>query len=65
MLPAPLGKTSPSGPFGHARRHSRSVLATIGDIGMTFDTYGHLFPSLEDYHAKFAAAELAIVGAGR
>ena len=31
-------------------------------IRMTFDVYGHLFPSLEDDHAKFAAGELAIVG---
>ena len=31
-------------------------------IQMTFDRYGHLFPSLEDDHAKFAAGELAIVG---
>jgi integrase len=29
-------------------------------IQMTFDVYGHLFPSLEDDHAKFAAGELAI-----
>jgi len=29
-------------------------------IQMTFDTYGHLFPSLEDDHAKFAAGELKI-----
>jgi hypothetical protein len=29
---------------------------------MTFDVYGHLFPSLEDDHAKFAAGELAVVG---
>ena len=29
-------------------------------IQMTFDTYGHLFPSIEDDHAKFAAAELAM-----
>ena len=29
---------------------------------MTFDTYGHLFPSLEDDHAKLAAGELAVVG---
>jgi hypothetical protein len=29
---------------------------------MTFDRYGHLFPSLEDDHAKFAAGELALVG---
>jgi integrase len=33
-------------------------------IKMTFDTYGHLFPSLEDDHAKFAAGELSIVGGG-
>jgi integrase len=31
-------------------------------IQMTFDVYGHLFPSLEDDHAKFAAGELAVVG---
>lgn len=31
-------------------------------IQMTFDRYGHLFPSPEDDHAKFAAGELAIVG---
>ena len=30
-------------------------------IQMTFDVYGHLFPSLEDDHAKFAAAELALL----
>lgn len=30
-------------------------------IVMTFDRYGHLFPSLEDDHAKFAAGELALV----
>jgi integrase len=30
-------------------------------IQMTFDTYGHLFESLEDDHAKFAALELGIV----
>jgi integrase len=29
-------------------------------IQMTFDVYGHLFPSLEDDHAKFAAGELAV-----
>jgi integrase len=33
-------------------------------IQMTFDTYGHLFPSLEDDHAKFAAGELQIRAAG-
>jgi integrase len=31
-------------------------------ITMTFDVYGHLFPNLEDDHAKLAAGELAIVG---
>jgi integrase len=31
-------------------------------IQMTFDLYGHLFPSLEDDHAKFVAGELATVG---
>jgi integrase len=31
-------------------------------IQMTFDRYGHLFPSLEDDHAKFAAGELAFGG---
>ena len=31
-------------------------------IQMTFDVYGHLFPSLEDDHAKFATGELAVVG---
>lgn len=30
-------------------------------IQMTFDTYGHLFPSVEDDHAKFAAGELTVV----
>jgi integrase len=33
-----------------------------GSIQMTFDVYGHLFPSLEDDHAKFGAGELALVG---
>ena len=33
-------------------------------IQMTFDTYGHPFPSLEDDHAKFAAGELQIRTAG-
>jgi integrase len=31
-------------------------------ITMTYDVYGHLFPSPEDDHAKFAAGELALVG---
>lgn len=32
-------------------------------ISMTFDTYGHLFPSPEDDHTKFAAGELQITAA--
>jgi integrase len=32
-------------------------------IQMTFDIYGHLFPSLEDDHAKFAAGEADILEA--
>ena len=31
-------------------------------ITMTFDRYGHLFPSLEDDHAKFERAEIGLVG---
>jgi integrase len=31
-------------------------------ITMTFDVYGHLFPSLEDDHAKLDADELELVG---
>jgi integrase len=31
-------------------------------IQMTFDVYGHLFPSLEDDHAKFAEGVAAVVG---
>ena len=30
-------------------------------IQMTFDTYGHMFPSLEDDHAKFAVADAALM----
>jgi integrase len=33
-------------------------------IQMTFDVYGHLFPSLEDDAAKFAAGEARILAAG-
>jgi integrase len=42
----------------------RRVQALLGhsSIQMTFDVYGHLFPSPEDDHAKFAAGELALVG---
>jgi integrase len=38
------------------------VLLGHSSILMTFDRYGHLFPSLEDDHAKFAAGEAALVG---
>lgn len=40
----------------------KKVQALLGhaSITMTFDTYGHLFPSLDDDHAKFAAGELAL-----
>jgi integrase len=34
-------------------------------ITMTFDRYGHLFPNLEDDHAKLAAGELALVRGGK
>jgi len=43
----------------------KKVQALMGHSGIqiTFDTYGHLFPSLEDDHAKFAAGELRLVEA--
>lgn len=37
------------------------LLLGHSSIQMTFDVYGHLFPSVEDDHAKFAAGELAVV----
>jgi integrase len=42
----------------------KKVQALLGhsSIQMTYDRYGHLFPSLEDDHEKFAAGELAVVG---
>jgi integrase len=36
-----------------------------GSIGMTFDVYGHLFPSPDDDHARFAAGERAVLGSVR
>jgi integrase len=41
----------------------KRVQALLGhsSIQMTFDVYGHLFPSLEDDHAKFAAGEQSIL----
>jgi integrase len=40
----------------------KRVQALLGhsSIQMTFDVYGHLFPSVEDDHARFAAAERAL-----
>jgi integrase len=42
---------------------AKKLQALLGhsSIQMTFDTYGHLFPSLEDDHAKFAEGEQALV----
>jgi integrase len=31
-------------------------------ITLTYDRYGHLFPSLDDDHAKFAAGEISLLG---
>ena len=41
----------------------KRVQALFGhsSIQMTFDVYGHLFPSLEDDHAKFDAAETVLL----
>ena len=41
----------------------KRIQALLGhaSIQMTYDTYGHLFPSLEDDHAKLAAAERALI----
>jgi integrase len=46
-----------------ARLTAKRVQVLLGhsSIQITFDVYGHLFPSLEDDHAKFAAGELAVV----
>jgi integrase len=46
---------------GFSPKRVQSLLGH-SSIQMTFDVYGHLFPSLEDDHAKFAAGELAVVG---
>ena len=40
----------------------RQTLLGHSSIQMMFDTYGHLFPRLEDDHAKLAAGELSVVG---
>jgi integrase len=44
---------------GFSPKRLQSLLGHAS-IQMTFDVYGHLFPSLEDDHAKFAAGELAM-----
>jgi integrase len=41
------------------------VLLGHSSITMTFDTYGHLFPSLEDDHDRLAAVELSVVAQPR
>jgi integrase len=43
---------------------AKKVQALLGhsSITMTYDRYGHLFPSLEDDHAKFAAGAAELVG---
>jgi integrase len=69
------GKPIRSAKYGmHALRHffaswaieqgfsPKRLQALLGhaSIQMTFDVYGHFFPSIEDDHAKFAAGELAM-----
>jgi integrase len=39
------------------------VLMGHSSITMTFDVYGHLFPTAKDEHEQLAAAELQVVGA--
>jgi integrase len=41
----------------------KKLQALLGhsSIAMTYDVYGHLFPSIEDDHAKFAAGEAALL----
>jgi integrase len=45
---------------GFSPKRLQSLLGHAS-IQMTFDVYGHLFPSIEDDHAKFAAGELAML----
>jgi hypothetical protein len=42
--------------------HERLRQLPDDQIQMTYDVCGHLFPSLEDDHAKLAAGELAVLG---
>jgi integrase len=37
------------------------VMLGHSSVQMTFDRYGHLFPSLEDDHEKFAKGEIGLV----
>jgi integrase len=46
---------------GFSAKRTQALLGH-SSIQTTFDRYGHLFPSLEDDHEKFAAGELAVVG---
>jgi integrase len=46
---------------GFSPKRAQTLLGHAS-IQMTYDTYGHLFPSLEDDHAKFAAAEAGLAG---
>lgn len=41
----------------------KKLQALLGhsSIAMTYDVYGHLFPSVEDDHARFAAGEAALL----
>ena len=47
--------------LGFPPKRLQSILGH-SSIGMTFDTYGHLFPNAEDDHAKLAAGEIFLVG---
>ena len=42
---------------------AKRLQALLGhsSVVMTFDRYGHLFPSTEDDHARFAAGELDVL----
>jgi hypothetical protein len=45
----------------HKTKNPRTEARIIrGDMLFPLYTYGHLFPNLEDDHAKFAAGELAL-----
>ncbi len=46
---------------GYSPKKCQTLLGHAS-IQMTFDTYGHLFPDLEDDRAKLDAAELKLVG---